>query len=162
MSETASDSPQTLPIVDPLPDIVHRYLNGESLALIASEQGKSLRTLYNWLLSDKGQAYDELITECLTNRVADADSDLMCAMDKVQIARARETAKFARMDFERRRPKLYGPKQEIATDNRITVIVQRERPQPTQINPVSHNQHSVTSQYVNMDEVKQLDSEDKS
>jgi hypothetical protein len=32
------------------------------------------------------------------------------------------------MDFERRRPKLYGPKQEIQTDSKITVIVQRQTP----------------------------------
>ena len=40
-------------------------------------------------------------------------------------ARGREMAKFARMDFERRRPKLYGPKQEVQVDHTVNITVNR-------------------------------------
>ena len=112
----------------PLPDIIQRYLNGESMQDIAKDSRTHARTLYRWMLTDAGPEYDTLITNCLTNRIADADELLLSAEDSCQIARAREIAKFARMDFERRRPKLYGPKQEIQTDSKITVIVQRQTP----------------------------------
>jgi hypothetical protein len=47
----------------------------------------------------------------LVNRVADGDEKLEDAKDVLEIQRAREIVKFARMDFERRRPALYGVKQ---------------------------------------------------
>lgn len=123
----ADDLPTVSP--PPLPDIIQRYLNGESIQELAQGNRIHTRTLYRWMLTDAGPEYDSIITNCLTNRIADADELLDSATDSCQIARAREIAKFARMDFERRRPKLYGPKQEINTDNKITVIVQRQTPQ---------------------------------
>jgi transposase-like protein len=127
MDET---SPSALPTTPDLPSIVQRYLNGESLFVIAKESQVASRTLYRWMLAECGSQYDEVITHCLVNRIADADERLESAADSCQVARAREMAKFARMDFERRRPKLYGPKQEVQTDNTIRVIIQRDRPQP--------------------------------
>lgn len=123
----ADDLPTVSPL--PLPDIIQRYLNGESMQEIAKDSRTASRTLYRWMLTDAGPEYDNIITHCLTNRIADADELLDTAQDSCQVARAREIAKFARMDFERRRPKLYGPKQEINTDSKITVIVQRQTPQ---------------------------------
>jgi hypothetical protein len=70
------------------------------------------------------------MTDALITRVAEADSQLDEAVDTCGIARAREHMKYSRMDLERRRPKLYGPKQEIQTDSKITVVVQRQTPQP--------------------------------
>lgn len=128
MSEQSVIEHSPAPI--PLPDVVQRYLNGETLESLAKEQGKTYRQLYYFLLTDKAVGHDDLITECLTSRVADADLSMDTAHDSVSLARAREAAKFARMDLERRRPKLYGPKQEVSTDSKITVIVQRDRPQP--------------------------------
>jgi hypothetical protein len=64
----------------------------------------------------------------LVNRIADADEQMEHARDSFQVARAREMAKFARMDFERRRPKLYGPKQEITEDKTIRVIIAPAEP----------------------------------
>jgi transposase-like protein len=122
----ADDLPTATPPT--LPDIIQRYLNGESMQEIAKESRTASRTLYRWMLTDAGPEYDNIITNCLTNRIADADELLDSAQDSCQVARAREIAKFARMDFERRRPKLYGPKQEIQTDSKITVIVQRQTP----------------------------------
>ena len=117
-----------------LPDIVRRYLDGASMQDLAAECGKHPRTLYRWMLSECGPEYEQQITECLINRIADADQKLEESRDNCQIARAREQAKFARMDFERRRPKLYGPKQELDIDSKVTVIIQRlSDPQPVVI-----------------------------
>jgi hypothetical protein len=52
------------------------------------------------------------VTEVLVSRIADYDAKLEAALDKVEVAKYRELAKFARFDFERRRPLLYGQKQE--------------------------------------------------
>jgi hypothetical protein len=45
--------------------------------------------------------------------------------DMCRIVQAREMAKFARMDLERRRPALYGMKTGLAIDQQITVTVNR-------------------------------------
>lgn len=92
-----------------VPDIIQRYLAGESLQAIAPDYQVATRTLYRWILSGIGdQQYQQLVTQLLVDRVADADVRLETANDACQIARAREIARFARMDLERRRPKLYG------------------------------------------------------
>jgi hypothetical protein len=100
-----------------LPEIVTRYLSGESMADIAPDFRKSRRTLYRWMLTELGgEVYREVVTQCLVARVADADQELEDARnahDPVRVAAAREVCRFARMDLERRRPALYGPKQEV-------------------------------------------------
>jgi len=127
----------------PLPDIVQRYLNGESLQALAQECGKSRHTLYRWMMSGVGdQDYEALITDALINRIADADQSLEESADPCDIARARERMKFSRMDFERRRPKLYGPKQELAVDHAVTVVIKRLGPvqvssEPAQASPAA-------------------------
>lgn len=126
-----------LPTVSPpaLPDIIQRYLNGESMQQLAMESRVNRQTLYRWMLGYTGTEYDALITDALITRVAEADSQLDEAADTCGIARAREHMKYSRMDLERRRPKLYGPKQEFSSDSKITVIVQRQTPQPVVIAP---------------------------
>jgi hypothetical protein len=125
MPDPATPARSTPPAI---PDLVHRYLNGESLQAIADNTHHCFRTIYRWLLREAGPDYESLQTDALISRVADADYELSIAADKVSVARAREQAKFARMDFERRRPKLYGPKQDIDVDNRITVVIQAPPP----------------------------------
>lgn len=139
----------------PLPDIIQRYLNGESIQELAQGNRIHTRTLYRWMLTDAGPEYDSIITNCLTNRIADADELLDSATDSCQIARAREIAKFARMDFERRRPKLYGPKQEINTDNKITVIVQRQV-EKTPLQVVGSTENVINGQCAEVDSAKSL------
>lgn len=99
--------------VPSMPEIIARYRAGESVQEIAKACRRDARTIYNWMLSELGDAYKDVVTECLINRVADADIALDEADDALELARAREKARFARMDLERRRPALYGPKQEV-------------------------------------------------
>ena len=97
-----------------LPDLVRRYSEGESLQVIAKEYKVSRVTLYYWMLGGFGDhSYEDILTKCLINRVCESDEELDTASDGLSIARAREKARFSRMDFERRRPHLYGPKQEV-------------------------------------------------
>lgn len=94
--------------------LISRYLSGESVQTLAAEAGKHRATIYRWMLAGLGDKdYHDVVTECLVTRIADADQRLETAADGCDIARAREMARFARMDFERRRPALYGQKQEI-------------------------------------------------
>lgn len=100
-----------------LPECVRRYLSGESLQAIALEKRVHRRTIYYWMMTGLGdEAYQALVTEVLVARVADADEELELARmsgDPVRVSAAKETARFARMDLERRRPALYGQKQEV-------------------------------------------------
>lgn len=108
----------------PIPSVVQQYLNGQSIQELAQQYQRCHRTIYHWLLKECGPDYDDTVTDALIARIADADLQLEEAQSPLQIARAREVAKFARMDFERRRPKLYGPKQEIQQDTTIRVVIE--------------------------------------
>jgi len=97
-----------------LPEIVRRYASGESVQTLAAETGVHRATLYRWMLAGVGDVqYHDLVTRCLVQRVADADRALAAAREPCDIARAREVARFARMDLERRRPALYGQQQRL-------------------------------------------------
>lgn len=131
MSEVAAQKRALIEATQPaeqapeLPEIVARYLKGESMQVLAKECGTYRKKLYRWMLSELGgDKYREVVTECLVNRIADADEMLEQAEGPVEIARAREIARFARMDFERRRPSLYGVKQEVrhTIEPRLTII----------------------------------------
>lgn len=115
---------ETTPKID-LPDIVRRYSEGESVQVLAQESSVSRQTIYHWMLSELGDNYPDSVTKMLIRRVADADEKLENSASPVDIARAREMARFARMDLERRRPKLYGQKSEMAVDKRVTVVIDR-------------------------------------
>ncbi len=118
----------------PLPDIIQRYVNGESVRTLAEECAVSRQTIYNWIFSGVGdEHYEHTVSAVMIRRIADADQELETAACMFDLARAREKMKFTRMDFERRRPKLYGIKQDLNIDNQITVIVQRSTPQPVVI-----------------------------
>lgn len=103
-----------------VPEVVERYLAGESLQDVAADLSERMRrrvdrrALYDWMFTELGGVeYTGLVTRCLVARVADADEALEAATDPVLVAKARETCRFARMDLERRRPALYGAKQEV-------------------------------------------------
>lgn len=94
--------------------LVERYIGGESMQVLGKEHGVTRRTIYRWILSGVGdEVYGDVVTDALIARIAEADDKLEAAADKVEVAKYREMARFARMDFERRRPALYGQKQEM-------------------------------------------------
>ncbi len=66
----------------------------------------------------------------MVTRLADADHALATAETMGHIARAREEARYTRWDLERRRPHLFGPKQETKIDTSITIIIQSAQPLP--------------------------------
>ena len=111
-----------------IPSVVQQYLDGQSIQELALQHQRCHRTIYNWLLKECGPDYEDTVTDALIARIADADLQLDTAESPLQIARAREVAKFARMDFERRRPKLYGPKQEVQQDTTIRVVIEPAKP----------------------------------
>ena len=103
-------TPPPLPL--DLPSIITRYLAGASMLELAKDSPVSVRTLYRYILKELGPKYREAQQECLTNRIADADMMILESTDNWQVSRAREVARFARMDYERRFPGEYGLKQE--------------------------------------------------
>jgi lambda repressor-like predicted transcriptional regulator len=108
-------SKNALANIDPAP-ILERIQRGDSLRTIAADLGVSNVGLRAWLLREDKERYSEVITAALTTRVAEADEGLDAADDVISIARAREQARFARMDLERRRPQLYGMRQQVTHD----------------------------------------------
>lgn len=101
--------------IDPQP-ILERIQAGEGLRAIALSLGVSNVGLRAWLLRTEGEQYHEVVTCALAQRVAEADEMLEAAEDVVSIARAREIARYSRMDFERRRPALYGQQTKVTHD----------------------------------------------
>jgi len=114
------------PAPAPLPEIVQRYIAGEDVKTLAQEYGVCRQTIYNYMFSELGddKAYEQAITRALIRRIADADDKLENAATSFDVARAREMARFARMDLERRRPKLYG-QQAGAAPVQVLVNVKR-------------------------------------
>ena len=98
--------------IDPA-TILAEISSGTSLRQIADRLGVHNTGLRAWLLRCDEEAYKDVITAALTVRVAEADDALDVADDAISIARAREVARFSRMDLERRRPHLYGPRQHV-------------------------------------------------
>lgn len=98
-------------------DALERYIAGESVQTIAATYKVDRGVIYDWMLADLGPTqYHQLVTRLLVSRVQKADVMLEEAETPHHIARAREMARFARMDLERRRPHLYGQKQEVKID----------------------------------------------
>lgn len=98
-------------VVEAIQALIH---TDQGIPEIAEKYGVSRGTIYNWMLGELGpKQYQDLVTKALVARVRKADELLEVASDPLNIARAREMARFARMDLERRRPQLYGQKQEV-------------------------------------------------
>ena len=107
--------------IDPQPVLKALQTGQESLRTLAAKLGVSNVGLRAWLLRETSDQYHEVITAALTQRVAESDEALEEASDPVSIARAREVARFSRMDLERRRPALYGQKALSVTVNTTNV-----------------------------------------
>lgn len=90
-----------------------RHEAGESLRDIAPSLGISHVRLRAILLGEVPDQYKAAQSDALVMRIAEADEALEIAPDALNIARAREIAKFARWDAERRLPHLFGQRQEV-------------------------------------------------
>lgn len=89
--------------------IAARYIAGDSMEDICRETGATRAVIYHAVFGGADDLlHREAITQVLIARVARADELLEEATEPAQISRAREMARFARMDLERRRPALYG------------------------------------------------------
>jgi len=107
-----------------IPEIVDRYLKGESIISLAAEKGVHRQRLYEWMLAGIGDDnYHDTVTKVLVRRVAEADEALENPSVEPDTQRAHARARIARTDLERRRPGLYGIKQHITVDQRVSVEV---------------------------------------
>jgi hypothetical protein len=108
-----------LPLLPPekrlqaIQDAAKRISNGEFLHDIAKDIGVTKQALSLWLLNECASEYKQAQRTGLISRIVDADSRIEMADNALDLARAREMARFARWDAERRLPSLFGPKQEI-------------------------------------------------
>jgi transposase-like protein len=97
---------------------INEYCQGVSVQDIAKKHSVDRGTIYDWMLGGLGgDGYEDLVTRVLVARVRMADQELEEAREPHHIARARERARFARMDLERRRPNLYGQKTHVTVEN---------------------------------------------
>lgn len=108
-----------------LPVLLERYWAGETIAALAKENKVHRSVIYYWLLAEQRPEYYEIITKGLVARVAEADALIDEAQNRLDSRRARDKAYLARQDLERRRPELYGRREEVKTDSRITVTINR-------------------------------------
>ena len=104
--------------VQPIREIAKRYAegSGDIVSTLAAENGVCRKTIYNWMLAEYGEEYRELGTAALIGRILEADAQVEKAArsrDPVLMTARIQQAKFARFDYERRRPEMYGPKQEV-------------------------------------------------
>jgi hypothetical protein len=109
---------------------ISAYQSGATLEAIGQHYGVSKQAIYGWLLGGMADTeHEHLVTQALTSRIASADDELENASNPLDLSRAREQARFARMDLERRRPHLYGQKQEmkITTDDSLQDRIREAR-----------------------------------
>jgi hypothetical protein len=112
-----------LPILSNDPEAIKKaledYSKGATLEQLARKHKVTRQAIYGWLLGDLGgEQHSSLVTQSLTARIASADHLLDTGDNALDVQRGREQARFARMDYERRRPHLYGQKQEIVIDDK--------------------------------------------
>lgn len=109
-------------------DILTRYAEGDTLDRLATDHGVSRATVYNWLLGGGADlSHADLVTMALTARVERADRALEVARDALDIQRAREQARYARMDLERRRPAIYGQQHRLTVEHDLGDLGERLR-----------------------------------
>ena len=93
---------------------IQDYSRGATLQQIADKHGVTRHAVYGWLLGEMGgEQHASLVTQALTARIAEADEKLENSNNPLNVTQGREQARFARMDLERRRPHLYGIRQEV-------------------------------------------------
>lgn len=100
-----------------------RIANGERLEDIANDLGVTKQAVSLWLLNEVPEQYKHAQRIGLIRKIVDADERLESANDPLDLARAREAARFARWDAERRLPSLFAQRQMI--DVKVEVSVEQ-------------------------------------
>lgn len=118
-----ADTP--VPISPPIPDIIRRYLNGESTAQLAKESHVARATIYNWI--HRQDADPNLVNQVLITRFAECEEQLERASDPLELARARELNNNAKWQLERR-SRMFAAKQEVQQDTTIRVVIEPAKP----------------------------------
>ena len=95
--------------------VIKRYLAGDLVEEMAKERGITKKALYKrmhkFMLASSGEdGYSDLITQALADRISVTDDELESSESMLEVAKWSQLGKFARMDFERKRPALYGQK----------------------------------------------------
>ena len=130
---TRNDLGQYCPILPKDPEIIRGaltdYAGGATLQQLGDRYGVDRAAIYAWTLGNLAPPeHEELVRRALTARIARSDHMLETAPEPVNVTRGREMARFARMDYERLRPAIYGQSQ---------VAVQVNANGPIQVNVVS-------------------------
>lgn len=117
-----------------LPHIIEQYCQLVPLTRIAQDYGCSAEALYKRirLYCDSGRGdmdYTHLVTDVYVLKNLEAEEQFEASVKSqsmVQVTHANARCKLAQWHLERRRPQLYGAKQEVSLDTKVTVIVQRQ------------------------------------
>lgn len=125
-----ADTP--IPSSPNLPDLIRRYLNGESTATLAAESHVARATIYNWI--HRQDADPNLVNQVLITRFAECEEKLENAQDALELARARELNNNAKWQLERR-SRMFAAKQEVTEDKTIRVIIEPSPGQLRRANP---------------------------
>ena len=104
---------QFLPVLPRDPETIRKvleaYAAGATLKQIAKQYSVSREAIYAWTLGKLAPAeHETLVRRCLTARIAKADRILEESPEPVNVTRGERMARFARLDYERLRPDLYG------------------------------------------------------
>lgn len=119
-NERSEETGQMLPAVsleersEIVSQAIKDHADGKSLREIAADIGCSYEGLRIWMLKEQPEQYKRAQELGLIARIVYEDRELDQAVTPLDIARARESARFARWDAERRLPHLFGQKQEIS------------------------------------------------
>ena len=107
--------------------VLQDYADGATFDQLAKVHGVSRQAIYAWTLGNLApDGCEALIRRSLTARIAKGDALLDNGSVPLDITRGREIARFARMDYERLRPAIYGqaqPSIQVNTQGPVQVNV---------------------------------------
>ena len=114
--QTRNDLGQYCPILPTDPEIIRAaltdYAAGATLQQLGDRYGVDRAAVYAWTLGNLAPPeHEALVRRSLTARIAKADHILETAPEPVNVTRGERMARFARMDYERLRPAIYGQQQ---------------------------------------------------
>ena len=101
--------------------VLERYLSDEKTSEIALSYGISRSRLHQWLLEHAEEHWRKAQVARAVTALEQSKDDLASAQDPLTLARAREQMRGAQWELERLFSRLYGQKQEVTVDVRVTI-----------------------------------------